>query len=169
MELSSTLLKSMIAAAPKESDRSYLNGVHVANGVIEVTNGHYLFMTDVDTGDESRRFTLIGDIPDDSIITKLNFDKEVATHYDYRNSIVGISHINQLDGKYPDCSKLVKSFEAVDVESVSFSSEYAGLPFTLFGASCITLEFGGQKGMAKATFMTYELKEVEMYLMPMRA
>lgn len=168
MILESKLLKGMLAAAPKNEVRYYLNGVHVAKGILEVTNGHYLFRAKVDTGKEERLFTLVGNIPAHAYTTELNFDHKFAVHQDAHGKVIGASYIEEIDGKFPDCDKVVDGFEVSDVSAVGFNSQYLSLPYKLFKTSGAKLEFSGESKMARAIFKTADLDDVEMYLMPMK-
>ncbi len=167
MILESKLLKGMLAAAPENEVRYYPNGVHVAKGILEVTNGHYLFRAKVDTAKEERLFTLVGSIPARAYTTELNFDHKFAMHQDAQGKIIGASYIREIDGKFPACDMVVNDFVVSDVSEIGFNSQYLGLPFKLFKASGAKLEFSGDGKVARATFKTTDLGDVEMYLMPM--
>jgi hypothetical protein len=158
----------MLAAAPKSDVRYFLNGVYVSGGWIEATNGHYLFRAKVDTGRQKRLFTLIGNIPAKAHTTEISFPRKVATHKDAYGKVIGVSYVEEIDGKFPDCKKLIDGFEPVGVDSIGYNPEYMGLPHKLFKASGAALEFGGEDKMAKAVFKTPDSDEVEMYLMPMK-
>ena len=170
MIVDSKLLKALLAAAPKSNARYYPNGIHVASGRLEVTNGHYLIITrDKALYDEECIFTVLGPIPAKAFETLIDFEALTATHTDQHGNKVGIGLVEVIDGTYPDVPKLIEAFSETPTSSVGFNPEYMGIPFKLFKASWVKMILGGDKEMSKLEFkMNSAGCEIEMYVMPMK-
>lgn len=168
MVVDSKLLKALLAAAPKRDVRYYLNGVHVTDGRLEVTNGHYLVITrDEKLYKDEHIFTLIGQIPAKSFETSIDFDTLIATHTNVHGLKVGLSIIELIDGKFPDTEKLLKQFSNGASASVGFNPEYIGLPFKLFKSRQVKLLLGSDESMSKLEFKVSSIdQDIEMYVMP---
>lgn len=170
MKINSMLLKGMLAAAPKNDVRYYLNGVHVKDGVIEASNGHYLFRAQIESKEEML-FTLVGNIPARSDVTELDFDTKIATHKDIMECVLGVSYIKSIDGKFPDTVKVIEQFSPCSVDAIGYNPQYLGLPYKLFKVTEMKLEFSGGADVARGSFSLDKHGadvRVEMYIMPLK-
>ncbi len=170
MEIDSRLLKGMIGGAAKGDIRFYLNGVHMFGDIIEATNGAHLFRAKIDKFDDDKIFSLIGNIPKKSDITTLDFEAKIATHRDFMHKVIGVSYIEEIDGKFPNTQEvIVDKFKPKPTKKFSFNPKYLALPHKLFGAIQVHMQVAGEFEVAKITFKAEHAgKDIDMYLMPMQ-
>lgn len=159
-------IKSADIFRDEKDVRTYCKGFIISDGKLITTNGHYLFITDVDSGDTSLIFNFIGKIPTSAGAVEIDFTENLATFTSEKKGVVAQMGIDVLSGQVPNYKRVTESFEPRRVEEIGFQHKYlndiskAG---KALGVEIIRLELGGSMDATKI-----KLGDCAVYLMPCR-
>lgn len=177
MKIESKLLRAAKHCQGKNDVRFYLNGIHIYKNIVEATNGHIAVkMTMKKKIRGNYILSIKGIIPAKAKFTKFEFNKSetIAKHYDIFGSLILVSCVDVIDGKFPDIDKVIpKEFKAVDF--VGFNTEYVGVFSKMFGISNMgsaKFQFGGKTACALLTstngIVNEEFGNPKFMIMPTR-
>ena len=160
-------IKSADIFRDEKDVRTYCKGFIISDGKLITTNGHYLFITDVDSGDTSLIFNFIGKIPTSADAVEIDFTENLATFTSEKKGVVAQMGIEVLSGQVPNYKRVTEAFEPRPVDEIGFQHKYlndiskAG---KAVGVDAIKLEFGGA---SNSTIIRLD-KQSAIYLMPCR-
>lgn len=147
--------------------RTYCKGFVINDSKLMTTNGHYLFIADIESDDTQLIFNFIGKIPTAADVVEIDFTEKLATFASAKKGTVAQMGIEILDGRVFDYKRVTDSFEPRPVEEIGFQHKYlndiskAG---KAIGVDAIKLEFGGA---LNSTVINLD-KDSSVYLMPCR-
>ena len=148
--------------------RTYCKGFVIDDGKLMTTNGHYLFISDIDSGDAQLVFNFIGKIPTTADIVEIDFTKWLAIFASEKKGTVAQMGIEILSGRVFDYKRVTDSFIPKPVDEIGFQHKYlndiskAG---KAVGVDAIKLEFGGA---TNSTIIRLD-KQSAVYIMPCRS
>jgi len=135
MKIKSKLLRAAQHCQGKEDIRYYLNGIHIYKNIVESTNGHVAVQMTMDKKIRGNFILNIkGVVPAKAQWTKFIFDKDetIAKHYDCYESLISVSCVEVIDGKYPDIDRVIPQ-KFGPIEAIGLNTEYVGLFGKMFG------------------------------------
>ena len=147
--------------------RTFCKGFVINDSKLMTTNGHYLFIADVESGNTQLIFNFIGKIPTAADLVEIDFTEKLATFSSEKKGVVAQMGIEILDGQVFDYKRVTGSFESKPVAEIGFQHKYlndiskAGKSV---GVDAIKLEFGGAIDTSRVVFD----KLCSAYLMPCR-
>lgn len=147
--------------------RTFCKGFVINGSKLMTTNGHYLFIADIESGDTQLIFNLIGKVPTSSDTVEIDFMDKLATFRSDKKGIVAQMGIDILDGQVFDYKRVTGSFNPNTVSEIGFQHKYlndiskAG---KAVGVDAIKLEFGGATNSTRINLD----KQCSVYLMPCR-
>lgn len=148
--------------------RTFCKGFVINDSKLMTTNGHYLFIADVDSGDTSLIFNFIGKIPTAADAVEINLIENLATFTSWKKGTVAQMGVEILSGRVFDYNRVIDSFKPMPVPEIGFQHKYlndiskAG---KAVGVDAIKLEFSG--GAIDAARVVLD-KQCTVYLMPCR-
>ncbi|QXO10323.1 DNA polymerase III beta subunit [Proteus phage vB_PmiM_ZX7] len=160
-------IKSADIFRDEKDVRTYCKGFIISDGKLITTNGHYLFITDVDSGDTNLIFNFIGKIPTSADAVEINFTEKLATFTSWKKGVVAQMGVEVLYGQIPKYKSVTESFEPRPVEEIGFQHKYlndiskAG---KAVGVDVIKMEFGGA---SDPTIIRLD-KQSAVYILPCR-
>ena len=160
-------IKSADIFRDEKDVRTFCKGFVINDGKLMTTNGHYLFVTDVDSGDTSLIFNFIGKIPTSADSVEINFEENLASFTSGKKGVVAQMGVEVLSGQVPPYKRVTESFEPRPVDEIGFQHKYlndiskAG---KAIGVDAIKLEFGGASNSTRIRLD----KQSAVYLMPCR-
>lgn len=146
--------------------RTFCKGFVINDGKLMTTNGHYLFIADIKSGETKLMFNFIGKIPTGADIVEIDFEEKLAIFNSVKKGVVAQMGVEILDGRVFDYKRVTDSFERKPAEEVGFQHKYlndiskAG---KALGVEIIRLELGGSMDATKI-----KLGDCAVYLMPCR-
>lgn len=147
--------------------RTYCKGFVINDSKLMTTNGHYLFIADIDSGNTQLIFNFIGKIPTTADAVEVDFTEKLATFTSWKKGVVAQMGIDILDGQVFDYKRVTDSFSPKPVDEIGFQHKYlndiskAG---KAVGVDTIKLEFGGAINSTRINLD----KHCSVYLMPCR-
>lgn len=147
--------------------RNYCKGFVISNSKLMTTNGHYLFIADIDSGNTQLIFNFIGKIPTTADIVEIDFTEKLATFNSEKKGVVAQMGIDVLSGQVFDYKRVTDSFKPMPAAEIGFQHKYlndiskAG---KAVGVNTIKLEFGGATNSTRINLD----KQCSVYLMPCR-
>lgn len=147
--------------------RTYCKGFVINDSKLMTTNGHYLFIADIDSGDTSLIFNFIGKMPTSADAVEIDFTGKLATFTSWKKGVVAQMGVEILDGRVFDYKRVTNSFKPMPAPEIGFQHKYlndiskAG---KAVGVDVIKLEFGGA---SNPTIIRLDKQSV-VYLMPCR-
>lgn len=147
--------------------RTFCKGFVINDSKLMTTNGHYLFIADIDSGESRLIFNFIGKIPTSADIVEIDFTEKLATFNSEKKGVVAQMGVEIFDGQAFDYKRVTGSFSPKPVSEIGFQHKYlndiskAG---KAVGVDVIKLEFSG----ATHTAMIKLDKHCSVYLMPCR-
>lgn len=147
--------------------RTYCNGFVINDSKLMTTNGHYLFIADIESEDTQLIFNFIGKIPTSADLVEIDFTEKLATFASEKKGTVAQMGVEILDGRVFDYKRVTNSFKPMPVDEIGFQHKYlndiskAG---KAVGVDVIKLEFGGAIDTTRVAFD----KRSSVYLMPCR-
>lgn len=160
-------IKSADIFRDEKDVRTFCKGFVINDGKLMTTNGHYLFIADIKSGETKLMFNFIGKIPTGADIVEIDFEEKLATFANEKKGTVAQMGVEILDGRVFDYKRVTDSFKPMPADEIGFQHKYlndiskAG---KALGVEIIRLELGGALGSTKITLD----KECEVYLMPCR-
>lgn len=160
-------IKSADIFRDEKDIRTFCKGFVINDGKLMTTNGHYLFIADIKSGETKLMFNFIGKIPTGADIVEIDFEEKLAIFNSVKKGVVAQMGVEILDGQVFDYKRVTNSFLVKSTDSIGFQHKYlndiskAG---KAIGVDAIKLELGGALGSTRITFD----KECEVYLMPCR-
>lgn len=147
--------------------RTYCKGFVINDSKLMTTNGHYLFIADIESGDKQLIFNFIGKIPTTADVVEIDFTEKLATFASAKKGTVAQMGIDVLSGQVPNYKRVTEAFEPRPVDEIGFQHKYlndiskAG---KAVGVDTIKLEFGGATNSTRINLD----KHCSVYLMPCR-
>lgn len=147
--------------------RTFCKGFVINDGKLMTTNGHYLFISDIESGGTQLIFNFIGKIPTSADNAEIDFTEKLATFNSEKKGVVAQMGIEILDGNVFDYKRVIESFNPTPVSEIGFQHKYlndiskAG---KAIGVDAIKLEFGGASNSTRINLD----KHCSVYLMPCR-
>lgn len=147
--------------------RTYCKGFIISDRKLITTNGHYLFIADIESNDTKLIFNFIGKIPTAADTVQIDFTEKLATFASAKKGAVAQMGIEVLSGQVPNYKRVTEAFEPRPVDEIGFQHKYlndiskAG---KAIGVDAIKLEFGGA---TNSTIIRLD-KQSAIYLMPCR-
>lgn len=160
-------IKSADIFRDEKDVRTYCKGFIISDRKLITTNGHYLFISDIDSGGTKLMFNFIGKIPTGADIVEIDFEEKLAIFNSVKKGVVAQMGVEVLSGQAPNYKRVTESFEPRRVEEIGFQHKYlndiskAG---KAVGVDVIKLEFGGASNSTRITLD----KNCSVYLMPCR-
>ena len=176
MKINSKQLRAAQICQAKDDVRYYLNGIHIYKNKIEATNGHIAVQMTMDHRIKCDLIVNIqGPIPKKAQDSIFVFgDDNFVKHYDSFGSLIKISVVDVIDGKFPDISKVLPTkFESI--LTIGVETAYLGLFSKMFdqrfgGAAKLT--FTGENGVMLLTStngnINQEYGDPQFIVMPAR-
>ncbi len=164
MKIESKLLRAAKHCQAKDDVRFYLNGIHIYKNIVEATNGHVAVQMTMKKKIRGNFILNIkGAIPVKAKFTKFEFNKSetIAKHYDLFGSLISVSCVDVIVGKFPDVDKVIPT-EFKPASMVGFNTEYVGLFSKMFGNANMgsaKFQFSGDMGCALLTSMNGVINE----------
>lgn len=157
MKINSKQLRAAKVCQAKDDVRYYLNGIHIYKNKIEATNGHIAVqMTMKNRIKRDLILNIQGPIPKTAKDSIFVFGKDnFVKHYDSFGSLIKISVVDVIDGKFPDINRVLPTkFESVD--SIGVKASYIGLFGEMFDCKwgAAKLQFTGKNGAMLLTAVT---------------
>jgi len=150
MKINSKQLRAAKVCQGKDDPRYYLNGIHIYKNKIEATNGHIAVQMTMTT--RTRRDLILniqGPIPKKAHESIFVFGEDnFVKHYDSFSSLIKISVVDIIDGKYPDINKVMPS-DFKSVTTIGVNTGYFGLFSQMFDQNfgeVARLKFTGDNG-----------------------
>ena len=147
--------------------RTFCRGFVINDSKMMTTNGHYLFIADIESGDTQLIFNFIGKIPTAADTVEINFTEKLATFASVKKGTVAQMGIEIVDVPLYDYEKVTDSYKPLPTEEIGFQHKYlndiskAG---KAIGVDVIKLEFGGASNSTRIKLG----KHCSVYLMPCR-
>lgn len=160
-------IKSADIFRDEKDVRTYCKGFIISDGKLITTNGHYLFITDVDSGNTRLIFNFIGKIPTSADSVEIDFNEKLATFTSWKKGVVAQMGVEVLSGQIPKYKSVTELFDQRPVEEIGFQHKYlndiskAG---KAVGIDVIKLEFGGA---SDPTIIRLD-KQSAVYILPCR-
>lgn len=147
--------------------RTYCKGFVINDSKLMTTNGHYIFIADIESSDTQLIFNFIGKIPTAADTVEIDFTEKLATFASSKKGTVAQMGIEILSGRVFDYKRVTDSFNPKPVDEIGFQHKYlndiskAG---KAVGVDVIKLEFGGAIDCSRVVLD----KQCTVYLMPCR-
>lgn len=160
-------IKSADIFRDEKDVRTFCKGFVINDGKLITTNGHYLFIADIESGETQLMFNFIGKIPTGADIVEIDFTEKLATFASEKKGTVAQMGVEILDGRVFDYKRMTDSFKPMPADEIGFQHKYlndiskAG---KAIGVEAIKLELGGVSGSTRITLD----KHCSVYLMPCR-
>ena len=176
MKINSKQLRAAKVCQAKNDVRYYLNGIHIYKNKIEATNGHIAVqMTMVNRIKRNLILNIQGPIPKKAQDSVFVFGKDnFVKHYDSFGSLIKISVVDVIDGKYPDLNKTMPS-NFKSVTTIGVNTGYLGLFSEMFDqrfGEVARLAFAGENGVMLLTsnsqYINDEYGDPKFLVMPTR-
>lgn len=182
------LIRAAMIFQARRDPRHYLNGIHInANGHIEGTNGHIMFRAECEeakTLDESLIVSINGKVPARAHMAKFTFadderDVGLLVFEDghgkplRRGSVIDGRAFERLDGKFPDCAKVVpdkpiKATEKFCVNAAYMAKVADAAKAIGIGYPIVTVNLRGELDLLEIDLSGPEYK-AKCLIMPARA
>lgn len=159
-------IKSADIFRDEKDIRTFCKGFVINDGKLITTNGHYLFISEINSGDTQLMFNFIGKIPTGADIVEIDFTEKLATFASEKKGTVAQMGVEILDGRVFDYKRVTDSFKPMPADEIGFQHKYlndiskAG---KALGVEIIRLELGGSINATKI-----KLGDCAVYLMPCR-
>ena len=163
MKINSNQLRAAKVCQAKDDVRYYLNGIHIYKNKIEATNGHIAVqMTMTNRIKRDLILNIQGPIPKSAKDSVFVFGNDnFVKHYDSFGSLIKISVVDVIDGKFPDVTRVIptnfKSIPTIGVETA-----YLGLFSKMFEqrfGGIARLNFTGENGAMLMTSTNGNINE----------
>lgn len=147
--------------------RTFCSGFVINDGKLMTTNGHYLFISEINGCGARLIFNFIGKIPTAADTVEIDFTEKLATFASVKKGVVAQMGIELLDGNVFDYKRVTDSFKPMPAAEIGFQHKYlndiskAG---KAVGVDTIKLEFNGAIDASRVVFD----KQCSVYLMPCR-
>jgi len=150
MKINSKQLRAAKVCQAKDDIRYYLNGIHIYKNKIEATNGH--IAVQMTMKNRIRRDLILniqGPIPKSAEESIFVFGKDnFVKHYDSFGSLIKISVVDVIDGKFPNIEKVMPT-NFKKVATIGVNTGYFGLFSKMFDQNfgeVARLKFTGDNG-----------------------
>jgi len=150
MKINSNQLRAAKVCQAKDDVRYYLNGIHIYKNKIEATNGHIAVQMTMSKRVKSDRILNIqGPTPKKAQESEFVFGRDnFVKHYDSFGSLIKISVVDVIDGKFPDINRVIpKHFKSIP--TIGVETTYIGLFGKMFDCrfgGIARLKFTGENG-----------------------